>query len=275
MCVHWEHCGNIPITETPQSQKHPNPCLPSAYPNPRSAAAPAQELKHTEPEGARKCGTERADGAQHPTLVPWLPPAPQPSAAPSFPPSLPTPGLVGARPPSPEPPSARSCLLPSRSSRPSRGCCRCQSGLQPGTAPAGARFPGDPGRQRASPPRPAALPAAAAAVSGPAAESPQRTRTCGDSSKCAQRQAAAPAGFLPGWRRALPPPRGCGHGRGATRWPVPVDVTLSPALGKHVGTRLLTAVGRGAGWGQPLLRNCPPPHTPTCHPCDLPPPGPP
>lgn len=138
-------------------------------------------------------------------------------------------------------------------------------------SPRRSEVPRDPGQQRASHPQPAALPAAA--LSGPAAESPQRTRTCGDNSKCAQREAAAPAGLLPCRRRALPSPRDSGPGRGAALWPVPIDAILSSALGKHVGTRLLAAVRQGAGWGQPLLRNRP--LTPICHPSDLLPPGPP
>uniref|UniRef100_A0A8C3N684 protein-tyrosine-phosphatase n=1 Tax=Geospiza parvula TaxID=87175 RepID=A0A8C3N684_GEOPR len=133
----------------------------------------------------------------------------------------------------------------------------------PERAPARA----EPRRRQRLPPRPPALPAARSRSPGP-----QRTRTCGDNSKCAQREAAAPAGLLPGWRRALPPPRASAPGRGATRWPVPIDVILSPALGKHAGTQLLAAVGHGAGWGQPLLKNCPPRQL--CRPSDLLPPGP-
>lgn len=196
--------------------------------------------------------------------MPWLPAASQLTA----PPSLPALGSGSGAPSQPgaaispvlSPPLR---LLPPLPLLPERDPAR--------HSPRRSEVPRDPGQQRASHPQAAALPAAA--LSGPAAESPQRTRTRGDSSKCAQRAAAAPAGLLRRRRRALPSPRDSGPGRGATLWPVPIDAILSPALGKHVGTRLPAAAGQGAGWGQPLLRNRPP--TPTCHPSDLLPPGPP
>lgn len=233
--------------------------LPSACPNPlpsRTCTAIRAEVcpkvRHRESRG---CTALLAPHS-------WLPPAPHPTAAPSFPPSVPPRAGLGSGAPS-QPGAAVSParspplpllpprlpelpLMPERApARPSPAAARSPE------SPAGSAFPpaGSAARSRSRSPR-------------PAAESPQRTRTCGHNSKCAQREAAAPAGLLPGWRRALPPPRASGPGRGATGWPVPADVILSPALGKHAGTRLLAAVGHGAAWGQPLLRNCPPP-TPT------------